>query len=718
MELYEEHAKESGGVLYQMSLSRSEASEMSYTSASLGVLYPYQETIDPVAVLDILTEKPNEKYICSVQARLLVPPHQPLVAHQITYPEKNVDSQLDHRLENVIQGIAWLILDFAGNSLVPQFLHSETPILRLQTQVYNYNILPIELKDKDPGVYLSQAIMMKDCRTIKVILTNYPKLKNEKIPFSPQLLIQKNGVYPDKMTPLELIAHYAQLSFDEMNDCFGADWFHQSSLALSPLEKLKLVICSLEFTPDQLDQSYGENWVDKLDSSLLKQVIFNIKDQNKQTLYFNTLTLTKVKHLFQPNFFEILNCSIMKKLLMQLSLEKREVIINNLDLDTLLNRNNGYWRFNTLLEVTPTLECLEKLLRTKCIRDQDKANIINSAWYNLPNIFRPNLIKILHKLQYIGTKRKKDMDVESILDSPEIKKRLVEGDFEYKEPYYIMNDFFSGHVIDFLERSQARTAVRSLGRGWTSTQIQLLNLDQYPDIFDELFINERLCDDDCHAFFHESYWNKCNHCCQIILAKDLDISAMQKGLWEIWTNFQNAVRVFSQTEPVQLQLWLAPKIITHSVDLFNLSTIEQCTLKNNIETIFSQALSDNNIKTCSEVLEIRGTMQISTETLINAMDKMQKLKWLDREDYRRLITNRPCSSEHDYALQQVALVASKDIEAPLNSGQLAGIASLSPSAQNDNAFFQSKQKKENEGLNVSPDKKNTGFSSSSKCNII
>lgn len=87
--VYERHVKGSGGVLYQIKLPAAEVAAKVYPAGGMGLLNPYKGKRDLCSALeearqDLLsanaaTAADAASYLCHLQARVFVPPHQALV---------------------------------------------------------------------------------------------------------------------------------------------------------------------------------------------------------------------------------------------------------------------------------------------------------------------------------------------------------------------------------------------------------------------------------------------------------------------------------------------------------------------------------------------------------------------------------------------------------------------------------------------------------------
>ena len=188
LELFAQYKCGEGGVIYQLSMSREQAQEMSYSAGVMGVFNRYDDSLDIVHIMSKLQEKADrlsadDKVFCNgLQARVLVPPAKLLGANVVRCHDLK-PSQFDDltkKMQSVLKSIVSNIL-INSHRLDPAVtsLH-KTPLFRLQTALYGVNdCQPILVT---PSVQeLADAISEKNVLLVHAILKQCPTLLYEPV---------------------------------------------------------------------------------------------------------------------------------------------------------------------------------------------------------------------------------------------------------------------------------------------------------------------------------------------------------------------------------------------------------------------------------------------------------------------------------------------------------------------------------------------------------
>jgi 8-oxo-dGTP pyrophosphatase MutT (NUDIX family) len=231
--LYEKYSDSNAGALYQMGMPREKVKGMTYPAATQGSLNPYQDHFDLDEIITTLQTKVSEdayteedaSYILSLQSRIMVPPHELLKTSVVRLEAENTN---DKKLLKIAQNIVLSLLK-TYSTLPLNTLHKKTPLLQIQSGVYEKNLVDRTLK-KTPAEDLAHAIINHRSELILEILKTNPRLKNIRI-FFPEIrkYVFFSSVMPaDTFTyPLEKMIIDSSFSNAFLAECFGESWIDQ-----------------------------------------------------------------------------------------------------------------------------------------------------------------------------------------------------------------------------------------------------------------------------------------------------------------------------------------------------------------------------------------------------------------------------------------------------------------------------------------------------------
>ena len=250
--LFERYFKGKGGVLYQIALSNEEASKMSYAAGRAGALQPYLGRSDPVEILKQLEEKTQHsgldaedmEYINTLQARVLIPPHQFLKMKMVRYHAFSTEENkaFTAELHQVVQGIVRGLLQ-AINQGKRSVIHSTVPMGRILSQVNKANFL--DQKEINLTEELSQAIFSVDLIQIKTLLQANPELKRTRL--LPKVNYLNRVGKEKKRFPIELMVKMKQAEYNNqfIKECFGSTWIEDYFFEKT---KINWLVIQIDFT--------------------------------------------------------------------------------------------------------------------------------------------------------------------------------------------------------------------------------------------------------------------------------------------------------------------------------------------------------------------------------------------------------------------------------------------------------------------------------------
>ncbi|OGT45420.1 MAG: hypothetical protein A3E83_00325 [Gammaproteobacteria bacterium RIFCSPHIGHO2_12_FULL_41_20] len=252
IQLYEQYVKGSGGVLYQMSMPRDQVAQHAYPAGFMGVQNPYHGEMDVVTAVqtashDLLQSsqaaKEAREYLCSLQARVFVPPHVPLAVQTVHLQadNKSIDPRLQPRMQVVVESIVQAMLSHSTGRGAA--LHPGLPLQSVAKSLYDEAGLDLAKEDHLASKQsLVEAIVKNEAERVIAILEQAPHLKAVKLPRSFQYI----GITQQQLlTPLEMILRHSTLPGSVLERCFGKQWAQELVIDIDTPELLVAVLTRL-----------------------------------------------------------------------------------------------------------------------------------------------------------------------------------------------------------------------------------------------------------------------------------------------------------------------------------------------------------------------------------------------------------------------------------------------------------------------------------------
>jgi len=181
--LYETYFKAAGGMLYQIKIHKNTVPNIAYAAGGFGMANPYRDTLEPVAVLDMLRKEKELQgrdvdYIQSLQARLMAIPDK--MEQVITYPwQKDTDiiySNQANNLQRIANEIANTILNHFEKD-TSDMVH-DNAFLTISQQLLTAHNINLSLS---PERSLIKAMAEKDTATVINIVAKHLGLLDKKL---------------------------------------------------------------------------------------------------------------------------------------------------------------------------------------------------------------------------------------------------------------------------------------------------------------------------------------------------------------------------------------------------------------------------------------------------------------------------------------------------------------------------------------------------------
>jgi len=293
LNVYEQEAKQVGGVLYQIGIPTQAIKDVAYPAGYLGVMKEYKQTRDFVAILshlekDLATKNNYDviQYIKRVQARLFLPPSQLLKVSKATqFEAKTSDSS-----QKVLDSISHTLLQHMSK-VNANLLDDKIPLLRLLQSVYDRHKVNVTNIHE---ISLAKAIQSRNLSLVNSILNANPEMLIVKLPILKAYIDYFDDDTDDKngLTPIEMML-LQSYSPEEIHVCIGDNWWQKHSSILIPdgqlneqLDLAWVVLCIpmteratfvtqyqhlitnfgwiLELLPEEIRVNFAYNYADKI----------------------------------------------------------------------------------------------------------------------------------------------------------------------------------------------------------------------------------------------------------------------------------------------------------------------------------------------------------------------------------------------------------------------------------------------------------------------
>ncbi len=255
--IYKKHMKDSGGVLYQLTVDKEIVADYSYPSGIKGILNYLGEKKDIPDVIQQLREEAennqmeNKEYALELQARLLVKPTLPMIARRIKLnPARSPSAQAAYEadIKEAASTIVKAMLRSANNANVSAIRRDAPVIARLQDQHQLHGIPSAQMTSER---YLLKCMLSGRIGLVKAILIKNPELRLRTIEFQRHI---------------NLLKKKHRLSLEEILPENGGKYspFHMM-LAIGCLKESNISDSDSDDENEKLDTAviqevYGVNW--------------------------------------------------------------------------------------------------------------------------------------------------------------------------------------------------------------------------------------------------------------------------------------------------------------------------------------------------------------------------------------------------------------------------------------------------------------------------